>query len=66
MHIDPTGAADPLPFGVDGGPYVIVRVRPLADALSVYTVTSSDASDEGEEDIVHTGVVASKIVHTSK
>lgn len=66
LHIDPTGTADPLPFGVDSGPYIIVRVRPMRDNLSLYAVSSCDASDEGEEDYVPTATVATRIVQTSK
>lgn len=66
LHIDPSGAADPLPFGINAPPYVIVRAQPLAGELCRYAVTSSDPSDEGEEDIVHTATVPAKIVQTSK
>lgn len=66
LHIDPSGAADPIPFGVDTGPYIVVRVRPMRDGLSLYSISSCDASDEGEEDIIHTSTVASRIVTTSK
>jgi hypothetical protein len=37
----------------------------MAGELSRYTVTSSDANDEGEEDIVQTARVPSRIVQTS-
>lgn len=66
LHIDELGSSDPLPFGVDGPPFVIVRVQPMAGLLARYTVTSSDPNDEGEEDIVQTSRVPSRIVQTSK
>jgi hypothetical protein len=37
----------------------------MAGELSRYTVTSSDPNDEGEEDIVQTARVPSRIVQTS-
>ena len=30
LHIDQSGRSDPLPFGSDGGPHVIVRVKPIS------------------------------------
>ena len=38
----------------------------MAGALSRYKVTSSDPNDESEEDIVQTGRVADRVVHTSE
>jgi protein ECT2 len=38
----------------------------MAGALSRYKVTSSDPSDENEEDIVQTGRVSDRVIHTSK
>ncbi|KAF8592181.1 hypothetical protein K439DRAFT_1626199 [Ramaria rubella] len=64
LHIDPSGAADPLPFGINAPPYVIVRVQPMAGELCRYAVTSSDPNDEKEEDIVHTATVPARIVQT--
>lgn len=57
--------ADPIPFGVESGPYVVVRVRPRSDGLSVYSVSSCDASDEGDEDMIPSSNVASHIAQTS-
>lgn len=37
----------------------------MAGGLCRYTVDSSDANDEGEEDIVQTSRVPSRIVQTS-
>ncbi|KAN0131381.1 hypothetical protein V8E53_010758 [Lactarius tabidus] len=64
LHIDELGSSDPIPFGVTGPPFVSIRVQPMAGALSRYKVTSSDPNDESEEDIVQTGRVADRVVHT--
>ncbi|KAH9062771.1 hypothetical protein EDB87DRAFT_1605796 [Lactarius vividus] len=65
VHIDELGSSDPIPFGVTGGPpFVSIRVQPMAGALSRYKVTSSDPNDESEEDIVQTGRVSDRVVHT--
>jgi hypothetical protein len=66
LHIDELGSSDPIPFGVTGPPFVSIRVQPMAGALSRYKVTSSDPNDESEEDIVQTGRVADRVVHTSE
>jgi hypothetical protein len=66
LHIDELGSSDPIPFGVTGPPFVSIRVQPMAGALSRYKVTSSDPNDELEEDIVQTGRVADRVVHTSE
>ena len=66
LHIDELGTSDPIPFGVTGPPFVSIRVQPMAGALSRYKVTSSDPNDESEEDIVQTGRVADRVVHTSE
>lgn len=65
MHIDQEGAADPIPFGEDGGPYVVVRVQPMAGELARYNVTSS-YEDEPEEDIMQTSRIPERIVQTSE
>jgi hypothetical protein len=65
VHIDALGTSDPIPFGHGGPPFVAVRVQPMAGDLSRFTVTSSDVSDEGEEDIVQSARVAARIVQTS-
>jgi protein ECT2 len=65
LHIDQSGSADPIPFGMDAPPYVVVRVQPIAGELSRYTVTSSDANDEREEDIVQSARLSERIVQTS-
>lgn len=47
-------------------PFARIRVQPLAGGLCRYAVSSSDPTDDGEEDIVQTERVPSRIVHTSK
>ncbi|KDQ15406.1 hypothetical protein BOTBODRAFT_145159 [Botryobasidium botryosum FD-172 SS1] len=64
LHIDQLGTADPLPFGVDCGPYAIVRAQPMPGDLCRYTVTSNDPSDVPEEDIVQTSTVHKRIIQT--
>jgi len=66
VHIDPSGCADPIPFGMGGPPLVVIRIQPMAGELCRYTVTSREPTDEGEEDIVQTARVPARIVHTSK
>jgi protein ECT2 len=65
LHIDELGGSDPIPFGVNAPPFVSIRVQPMAGELSRYKVTSSDPSDENEEDIVQTGRVSDRVIHTS-
>ncbi|KAI6152177.1 hypothetical protein BKA82DRAFT_4108101 [Pisolithus tinctorius] len=64
MHIDPLGTADPISFGMDGPPYVIVRVQPMAGEISRYSVTSTDPSGDPEEEIVQTARIPGRIVQT--
>jgi hypothetical protein len=66
VHIDELGTSDPLPFGVNGPPFVSIRVQPIAGALARYKVTSSDPNDENEEDIVQIGRVSDRVIHTSE
>lgn len=66
MHIDPDGTADPVPFGMDGPPYVRVRLQPIHGGLCRFNVGSSDPEDNSEEDIVQLDRVPSRIVQTSK
>jgi hypothetical protein len=66
VHIDELGTSDPLPFGVNGPPFVSIRVQPIAGALARYKVMSSDPNDETEEDIVQTGRVSDRVVQTSE
>ena len=66
MHIDPLGSADPVPFGMDGPPFVRIRVQPMAGELCRYIVMSNDPNDDSEEDIVQTARVPARIVQTSE
>ncbi|QRV87492.1 Formin-like protein 14 [Ceratobasidium sp. AG-Ba] len=69
VHIDADGTADPVPFGMggpgaSGGPYVVIRVQPIAGELCRFVVSSCNEDDEKEEDIVHTPSVPGRIVQT--
>ncbi|KAF7981667.1 hypothetical protein HWV62_32792 [Athelia sp. TMB] len=64
VHIDPLGSADPVPFGMDGPPFVRIRVQPMAGELCRYIVMSNDPNDDSEEDIVQTARVPARIVQT--
>ncbi|EGN93023.1 hypothetical protein SERLA73DRAFT_98341 [Serpula lacrymans var. lacrymans S7.3] len=64
VHIDPQGTADPMPFGMNGPPFVVIRVQPMAGEISRYTVTSGYPNDEPEEDIVQTARVPGRIIQT--
>jgi hypothetical protein len=66
VHIDELGTSDPLPFGINGPPFVSIRVQPIPGALARFKVTSSDPNDENEEDIVQIGRVSDRVVHTSE
>ena len=50
MHIDQEGVADTIPFGDVDGPYVVVRVQPMAGELARYSVTSTYEEEVEEED----------------
>jgi len=67
VHIDRDryGSADPIPFGLGGPPFVVIRVQLMDGGLCRYSVRSSDPSDEGEEDIVQTARVPLRVVQTS-
>lgn len=65
VHIDPLGTADPLPFGIGGPPFAVIRVQPMAGGLCRYAVSSSEPGDEAEEDIVQSGRVPSRVIQTS-
>lgn len=64
VHIDPLGSADPIPFGMDCSPYVVVRVQPMAGEISRYSVTSTDPNGDPEEEIVQTARIPGRIVQT--
>ena len=67
VHIDRDryGSADPIPFGLGGPPFVVIRVQLMDGGLCRYSVRSSDPNDEGEEDIVQTARVPLRVVQTS-
>ncbi|KAF7352650.1 DH domain-containing protein [Mycena venus] len=64
VHIDALGSADRIPFGLGAAPFAVIRLQPLAGGVCRYKVSSSDPSDPGEEDIVQTARVPSRIVLT--
>ncbi|KAF8917932.1 hypothetical protein CPB85DRAFT_1284072 [Mucidula mucida] len=64
VHIDAVGGADNIPFGVEGPPFAVIRLQPLAGGVCRYKVTSTDPSDPGEEDIVQTSRVPNRIILT--
>ncbi|KAJ7507977.1 hypothetical protein B0H11DRAFT_1969560 [Mycena galericulata] len=64
VHIDALGSADKIPFGVGAPPFGVIRLQPLAGGVCRYKVSSSDPSDPGEEDIVQTTRIPSRIVLT--
>ncbi|KAF8204714.1 RhoGEF domain-containing protein [Pholiota molesta] len=66
VHIerDRYSTADPIPFGIGGPPFVVIRVQLLDGGLCRYSVGSSDPNDEGEEDIVQTPRVPSRVIQT--
>jgi hypothetical protein len=66
VHIDELGTSDPLPFGINGPPFVSIRVQPIPGALARFKVASSDPNDENEEDIVQIGRVSDRVIHTSE
>ncbi|PFH51280.1 hypothetical protein AMATHDRAFT_75013 [Amanita thiersii Skay4041] len=64
VHVDPIGSADPIPFGIGGPPFARIRLQPMAGGLCRFSLSSNDPNDEGEEDIVQTERVPSRIVQT--
>jgi hypothetical protein len=67
VHIDRdrhTGA-DPIPFGVGEPPFVVIRVQLMDGGLCRYSIRSSDPNDEGEEEIVQSAKVSSRVTQTS-
>lgn len=67
VHIDRDRhpAADPIPFGANGPPFVVIRVLLMDGGLCRYSVRSSDPNDEGEEEIVQTSKVSNRVIQTS-
>lgn len=66
VHIDESREADPIPFAEVGGPFVNIRLQPLEGELCRYNVTCTDPEEEEEESIVHSEVVPTRIMQTSK
>ena len=66
VHIDELGTSDPLPFSINGPPFVSIRVQPIPGELARFKVTSSDPNDENEEDIVQISRVSDRVIHTSE
>ena len=66
VQIDPLGDADPVPFGVHGPPYVVIRVQPTEHNVVRFKITSSDPTDENEEEHVKVDYVRERVIHTSK
>ncbi|KZP00238.1 hypothetical protein CALVIDRAFT_533882 [Calocera viscosa TUFC12733] len=65
LHIDPKETqADDLPFGVDSGPYVIVRVQPMEGSLSRWRISTRDPGEPEEEDIIETAEVPERLLQT--
>ncbi|EJU06625.1 hypothetical protein DACRYDRAFT_103575 [Dacryopinax primogenitus] len=65
LHVDPRETqADDLPFGVDGGPYVIVRVQPMEGDLARIRVTTRDPAEPIEEDIIETAEIPARVINT--
>ncbi|EKM59750.1 uncharacterized protein PHACADRAFT_88401 [Phanerochaete carnosa HHB-10118-sp] len=64
VHIDPSGAADSIPFGNPGAPFVIVRLQPMPGEVSRWSVNCSDPDDQGEEDIVENAKLHQRIIAT--
>ncbi|PPQ64623.1 hypothetical protein CVT24_008360 [Panaeolus cyanescens] len=63
VHIDPAGA-DPLPFGMNGPPFVVIRVQPMEGFLCRYSVLSSEPNNDIDEDIVQTDKIPSRVIQT--
>ncbi|EJD01616.1 uncharacterized protein FOMMEDRAFT_126677 [Fomitiporia mediterranea MF3/22] len=64
LHIDSLGDADPLLFGMDGPPYVVIRVRPIPGDLCRYSVLSCDPDEEPDEDVVQSARIPSRVIQT--
>jgi protein ECT2 len=64
VHVDPTGGADDLEFGIRG-PFLVIRVQPLEGELSRYSIFSQIPGEVHEGDIVHSPTVPARIIDTS-
>jgi protein ECT2 len=66
VHIDPSREADAIPFGIVGGPFVIIRLQPMVGGLCRYNVTCHSPDEDEDEDIVRSEMVPSRVVRTSE
>lgn len=66
VHIDPSRGADTIPFGIVGGPFVIIRLQPMAGGLCRYNVTCHSPDEDEDEDIVRSEMVPMRVVQTSE
>ncbi|KAG9053818.1 hypothetical protein FS842_007030, partial [Serendipita sp. 407] len=64
VHVDPSREADAIPFGIVSGPFVIIRLQPMAGGLCRYNVTCNSPDEAEEEHILHSEVVPTRIMQT--
>ncbi|KAG8796883.1 hypothetical protein FRC17_007919, partial [Serendipita sp. 399] len=65
IHVDPSKEADKIPFGIVGGPFVVIRLQPMEGGLCRYNVTCNSPDEEEEEHILHLEVVPGRIMQTT-
>ena len=66
VHVDSSNEADRIPFGIVGGPFVIIRLQPMPGGLCRYNVTCNSLDEDEEEHILHFEAVPARILQTSK
>ncbi|KIM25909.1 hypothetical protein M408DRAFT_330906 [Serendipita vermifera MAFF 305830] len=64
VHVDPSREADTIPFGIVGGPFVLIRLQPMPGGLCRYNVTCNSPDEDEEEHIVHSEMVPGRIINT--
>ncbi|EJD36599.1 hypothetical protein AURDEDRAFT_154587 [Auricularia subglabra TFB-10046 SS5] len=66
LHIDQSGSADPVPFGASGsgGPFVVIRIQPLANEHFRYSVSTRQPDEDPDEDEVHKMNIPERVVQT--
>ncbi|KAL1722372.1 hypothetical protein EV715DRAFT_247584 [Schizophyllum commune] len=65
VHVDASGSADNIPFGVGGPPFVCIRLQPMAGELCRMRITSSSEDTDGEEDeVLQANRVSARVVQT--
>ncbi|CCA70680.1 hypothetical protein PIIN_04614 [Serendipita indica DSM 11827] len=64
VHVDSSNEADRIPFGIVGGPFVVIRLQPMPGGLCRYNITCNSPDEEEEEHILHTEVVPIRILQT--